>query len=131
MRLGLIVGALAAAACSTGPVAPAIASIDPTMGRSSSATPVTISGQGFAPRFDARFDASGTELDTSFSAYLGDTESIDVVWVDAGTLTADVPPGLARGTYELTVTLPNGADIALADAFTIVHSDDDDGEIDD
>ena len=50
---------------------------------------------------------------------LGATPLTSVTLVDATTLTATVPWGIAPGTYDLTVTDPDGGSGSLSGAFTV------------
>jgi len=89
---------------------PTVSAIVPATAPNDQDTPVTITGTGFAT------DATGTIQPT---ASLGDTALTDVTFVDATTLTATVPSGLAPGLYTLTVTNPDSGTASLTDAFTV------------
>ena len=78
-------------------------SIVPNHGPASSATDVLIVGAGFQTGVTVRLDA----------------DPITVVHVDATTVEATVPMGLASGTKTLVVKNPDGAPVTIAAAYTV------------
>ena len=94
---------------------PTVAIIDPASAYNDIDTAVTITGTLFAT------DATGT---VSPNASLSNTASgsvalTNVAFVDSATLTATVPWGMDPGTYDLTVTNPDGGSATLPAAFTV------------
>src|SRR5438046_2163206 len=90
--------------CSAPPPAP------PGRGFTGVALPITIAGTGFAAGVSTDFQhGNASAIDTTFHLRLetggGLTVSLDKGhWVDANTLTAEVPASAARGLYDLVVT---------------------------
>ena len=98
--------------------APAPLAVEPGMGVAGQAVDVVIHG-GFRPLVQLDFDRpSSSVVATSFDARLGDTPLEHVVWLDGSSLRATVPPSLAVGTWDLTVTDPRGERGTLAGAFS-------------
>ncbi len=89
---------------------PTVNAIGPSTAYNDIDTPVTITGTDFST------DATGTIPPT---ATLGTVALTDVSFVDATTLTAEVPWGMDPGTYVLTVTNPDGGSGSLSSAFTV------------
>jgi len=89
---------------------PTCSAIAPTSAPNDIDTAVTITGTGFAT------DGTGTIPPT---VSLGDRALIDVIVVDATTLTATVPWGMDPGVHTLAVTNPDGGSASLANAFTV------------
>ncbi len=85
--------------------APVVNGIAPATLPEDANTPVTIIGENF----------TATPL-----VKLGTTSLRDVVWVDASTLTALVPWGMAPGGYTLTVINPNDQSGSLPGAATVI-----------
>lgn len=101
-----------AASCSRNapaPAAPAPAVVEPPGGYTKSAVAVRIRGDSFVPAIDQQLGGgSHLEVSAAFRAWLGATELSSVQWIDATSLTALVPAGLASGIYPLTVEGPYG-----------------------
>ncbi len=89
--------------------APNVTSIVPNTGLNTTTTPVTISGNGFFATPTAR---------------LGFVALQNVTFVNATTLTATVPAGIAAGIYDLYVTNPGPPDPTgvLTNAFTVQNA---------
>ncbi|ACL66354.1 conserved hypothetical protein [Anaeromyxobacter dehalogenans 2CP-1] len=121
----LVVAALAALSCSSGPdgESPRPASVEPASAPSALATRVTIRGDGFLARPSTRLSGGGAAVDVRHRAWLGDVELEQVTWVDVHTLQATVPAGLAPGSRRLVVENALGRQGALEDAFEVVGAD--------
>ena len=105
------------------PQAPVPESIAPPTAPENTQTAVTITGRNFFPGVKVSYtDKSHSILDTSFSARLGDTQLIEVTYVDSGTLTATVPATLSPGIYDLVVSDPTDRIGKLDDAFTVTST---------
>ena len=94
---------------------PSVSTVAPISAPNDIDTPVTITGSGFA----AVMDGTGTVVLTAPTASLGATPLTNVTFVDSSTLTATVPWGMDPGTYDLTVTNPDGGSGSLSGAFTV------------
>ncbi len=118
----LLAIALAAAGCERRPeLDPRPVSLEPAGSDGAAPTPVVIRGTGFHAR--AVQDGAGgiSSADSTHRAWLDDTlELADVTWVDAFTLRATVPAGLALGPHSLTVENALGRRGRLEGAFTVI-----------
>jgi len=83
---------------------PMVSAIQPTSAYNDIDMPVTITGSDFV---------------STPTITLGSTALTDVAFVDATTLTATVPWGMDPGTYDLTVTNPDGGVGSLSAAYTV------------
>ncbi len=94
---------------------PTVSAIDPSAAYNDIDTSVTITGTNFAT------GAGGTIPPTVSLANTpsGSTPLTDVALVDATILTATVPWGMDAGTYDLTVTNPDGGTASQPAAFTV------------
>jgi hypothetical protein len=99
--------------------APVVNAIEPACGDSSTATPVTIRGALPAKVVISISDPDRSELDTTHRAWVGGVELTDVTWTSASELKAVVPPGIAAGTYGVTVQGPSGKKITREAAFEV------------
>jgi hypothetical protein len=131
MRLSttLLVAFIGGGCGGEGPPALSPEAVTPARGAEGSTTRVEITGQGLRPRLHVDFETparSRVEADFRaelFSAATGARVALQDVAPGAGdreVLTATVPPGLPRGTYELTVTDPRGREATLRAAFRVV-----------
>jgi hypothetical protein len=111
-------GALAGCARDRGTVPPSPSSVEPAFADARSDTPVVIRGSGFQVKAVVEVGAAA-RVDAGYRAWLGALELADVQWIDAGTLRARVPAGLAPGVYDLVVEGPFGRG-ALANAMEIL-----------
>jgi hypothetical protein len=100
------------------PGAPSPAGVVPAAGFATVDTLVEIVGEGFHVSA-SQASEGGSAVDATYRAWLGTTELLDVVWVDAGRLRARVPPGLAVGWHDLVVEGPYGRGM-LASAYRVV-----------
>jgi photosystem II stability/assembly factor-like uncharacterized protein len=91
------------------PVSLGIDSVQPDQIMNDLDTPVTIDGSGF----------SNTGGDPQ--AFLGRTALKDVQWVDEHTLTAQIPWGIAPGSYAMRVVNPDGEEISRSSAVTVAQ----------
>lgn len=114
----LAVASLGACAAHPPTAAPRPMAVAPASGFSAGGD-VVIAGESFEVRPVQRLSGRGSDVDARFRAWLGSTELVDVVWVDARTLRARIPPGLAVGGYDLTVEGPYGRGV-LAGAFEVL-----------
>lgn len=113
---------LGLAACRSGSRdAPLPTSIEPARALEGAPAAVTISGQGFSERVFTDFgQSSNSHADASWAARLGTTPLRQVRLTAEGTLTAEVPEGLAPGVYDLTVVSPWQGEGVLEKAFRVV-----------
>ncbi len=81
---------------------PSVSSISPGSGETGTSVKIT-----------------GTDFMSGASVNIGDTSVTTVVFVDSTELTATVPAGINPGTYDITVTNPNGKSAAKPDVFTV------------
>jgi hypothetical protein len=88
--------------------------INPAFGYAAADVPVTITGKNFLAK------PSGSGLDTTHQAWLGDTALQSVTWVDAQTLHATVPKGISAGVKDLRVRNAYDRDGVLAKAYTVL-----------
>jgi hypothetical protein len=108
--VGALLFAVGLTASAAVPVTPAVTKVEPSSGFNDIDTSVTITGTDFA------VDASGAPP----TVRLNDTPLTGATWVDTQTLTATVPWGVDVGTYDLTVTNPDGGEAdTLPAAFTV------------
>ncbi|TNF26935.1 MAG: hypothetical protein EP329_20315, partial [Deltaproteobacteria bacterium] len=91
-------------ACVAGPAAMAIDDISPDFGLAGEATPISITGRGFA---------DGATVLIGGRALEGTT------FVSSQVLTGAVPGDLNAGSYTVIVTNPGGASATLTDAFEV------------
>jgi hypothetical protein len=118
----LALGLAAAAGCTATPdLAPRPARLTPGGGPAGLAIAVTIAGDGFFPRAVQSASGGPASLDTTHRAWLDAVELADVTWVDAQTLRATVPAGLALGPHALTVENALGRRGTLAAAWTVIQ----------
>jgi hypothetical protein len=96
--------------------------VAPGRGFADSATPITISGDGFSVRTIESSSGGAPTLDETFQAWLDDQPLQDVRRVDEQTLSATVPAGLTPGAKALRVQGPFGTSGVLQDAFTVEGS---------
>jgi hypothetical protein len=90
--------------CVAAPVALAIDDISPDFGYAGEATPISITGRGFA--------AGATAL-------IGGQALTGTTFVSSSVLTGSVPAGLNAGSYTVIVANPDGASATLSDAFEV------------
>src|SRR5690242_3730388 len=114
----LMVG-LCLVGCTAGerPAPPSVTSVEPAVGFSGEAVPVTLHGECFFVR-GTRSIGKQSSVDATFSAYLGDIALEDVTFVNERTLTARVPQGVPPGRYALVVEGPYGRSEALPEAYS-------------
>jgi hypothetical protein len=99
---------------------PANLSVAPNVGYSGDALAVVISGTGFLAKVTQPQGGGAPVLDTQTRAWLGSTELNGVTWLGTTTLNATVPPGLAPGTYDLTVENALGNQGTAVGAYTVL-----------
>jgi hypothetical protein len=117
--LAATIASLAVAGCasSTGTPPPSPSSIEPVIADAGSDVPVVIRGSAFHVK--ATVDVGTTaRVDAGYRAWIGGQELADVRWIDVGTLSARVRPGVPPGRHDLAVEGPFGRG-ALASAFEI------------
>lgn len=93
---------------------PVVKAIDPAFGYAAAAVAVTITGDNFLAR------PEGGTLDTRHRAWLDGIELADVTWIDAHTLHATVPAGMASGAKTLRVENAYGRRGSLEAAFEVL-----------
>jgi hypothetical protein len=117
--------ALALAAGCVGPSelpAPSISSVEPSSGHASEPVPVVIRGEGFFARARQGLEQGQPSLiDATFRVWLDETELGEVRRVDASTLSALVPAGIAVGVHALKLEGPYGT-ASLPDAYRALGS---------
>jgi len=85
--------------------APMVTAIAPSIGVNDATTDVTVTGTNFV---------------ATPTVQIGTTSCINMVWVNATTLTATVPSGIVPSVYAVVVTNPDGQSGSLADGFTVI-----------
>ena len=94
----------------TQPVLPIVATITPSSGKNTQATPVTITGQNFTGVIAVRLDdTSATLLTGTISVGGGGTQITGL----------SVPQGVTGGEYNVIVTTPQGSNSSSAQLFTV------------
>jgi hypothetical protein len=93
--------------------------VEPAAGFTTVETIVEIAGEGFHLKGVQEVDG-GSVVDTRYRAWLGATELLEVAWLDARTLLARAPAGLAPGWHEVVVEGPYGRG-SLEDAYLAVE----------
>ena len=91
----------------TGSPPPTVTSVTPTSGWDQEDTRITITGEDFI---------------STPQVIIGTTSAKNVAFVDGTSITATVPAGMAAGTYDITVTNPNGLSGPLASAFMVSYN---------
>jgi hypothetical protein len=120
--VALVAALVAALGCASAPdLTPRPARLTPGGGAASVAATVTITGEGFFPRVVQSASGGLSSLDTTHHAWLDTVELADVTWVDARTLRATIPAGLALGPHALTVENALGRRGTLAAAWTVIQ----------
>ena len=71
---------------------------------------------------DTSVTITGADFAATPTVSLGSTPLTNVTLVDSTTLTATVPWGMDPGTYDLTVTNPDGGSGSLPGAFTVTRA---------
>jgi hypothetical protein len=121
--LCLALGGALATACggsqSSAGADPANLSIAPSAGFAGAAVPVSISGANFLIKVTQPSGGGTPTVDTQHRAWLGSVELADVTWVNANSLQATVPAGLAAGTYDLTVENALGGRGTASSAYVV------------
>jgi hypothetical protein len=102
-----------------GPSAPRPTGVQPAAGFAAGENAISIMGESFPVRAVQSVSSRGSEVDARYRAWLDATVLLDVVWVDARTLRARVPAGLALGRHDLTVEGPSGRAV-LAAAYEVL-----------
>ena len=82
---------------------PVIDSVRPNQGSSAEPNEITVNGRNF--QSGAKVSVGNTQLTTTF--------------VDGNLLRGEVPVGLAKGLYAVTVTNPDGGKATMANAYTV------------
>ncbi|OJT22505.1 hypothetical protein BO221_22285 [Archangium sp. Cb G35] len=90
----------------------------PAWGMSSAPVSVVIEGENFLPLATQHLGGKvPVTMDHHFEAFLGEVALEDVTWVDARTLRARVPAGIAQGWHVLKVVGPLGGHVELPRAY--------------
>ncbi|WNG58549.1 hypothetical protein F0U59_30245 [Archangium gephyra] len=110
-----------AAACDRSPASshdPRPLRMVPAWGMSSEPVSVVIQGENFLPLATQHLGGEvPVTMDHHFEAFLGEVALEDVTWVDARTLRARVPAGIAQGWHVLKVVGPLGGRVELPRAY--------------
>lgn len=112
------------------PVAPNVATVEPSLGLDEADTDIRITGRNFDPHVFTDFsDGEKSRVDATFRISLlrhdGSGEPVllePVTHVSAGALETRVPSGVSRGIYDLEIESPSGQRTVLTDAFQVVRS---------
>lgn len=101
--------------------APHLERVAPSQVFATEAQAVLLTGTSFTPRATLRWGGASNDvaLDTAFAVFADEQRLEDVVWVDAQTLTAVAPAGLAVGKHAVRVVDPYGVATTLADALEV------------
>lgn len=91
----------------TGTPPPTVTSVTPTSGWDQEDTKITITGEDFV---------------STPQVTIGTTSAKNVAFVDDTSINATVPAGMAAGTYDITVTNPDGFSGTLAGAFMVSYT---------
>lgn len=113
-----------AVACAPAPPAPELHTVSPGWGWTGEATDIAIVGKRLYPDVLVG-DPGDAQFESSFRVFLQTdppTELSAVQFVDTSTLAAEVPPGVAPGTYDLRVVTPAGAEATLDAAFRVTQT---------
>ncbi len=114
-----LLASIAALLCACAePPAPRLNVMVPGEGLRATPTEVSIRGEHLYPGVDDRYDGEEA-VSTTFAARLGDTALERVEWISERELAAVVPAGIAPGTHDLVVELPDGTSLELSRAFTV------------
>jgi hypothetical protein len=98
---------------------PIVEAVRPACGDNATATTVTVQGSLPVKPVISISDPSSSQLDTTYRAWIGETELASVRWTSANELTAVVPAGIPTGTYGITLESPFGARGAKDGAFQV------------
>ena len=85
----------------------------------------TVRGENFLPGATLDLDDGSLAAppdSTVFTVSLGQVELVEVLWVDAGTLTATLDQGLPVGPHALEVVTPGGDHLRLEGALQVVDA---------
>jgi hypothetical protein len=85
-----------------------VSSIEPACASDASETPITIRGTLPVKPVVSMSSSKESTVETGYRGWVGDVELTEVLWLDAATLTATVPAGIAAGVYALTIESPFG-----------------------
>lgn len=113
--------------CGTDVPDPLPDAMTPDHGYNGVETQVTISGRYFYPQVGIDAATGNPDPNNTFEAWL-ETDDVstrlsNVALVDFATLSAVVPDGLSRGSYDLRVEGPTGADGVLPAAFEVTDTE--------
>jgi hypothetical protein len=113
-RRGGLVALAAALACagSSSVPPPRPVAVEPAVAVAAAGAAVTIRGEAFFFAAVQSLDARESRVSGTHRAWAGDTELLDVEWIDESTLRARVPAGVAPGRYDVVVENAFGRGVA-------------------
>ncbi len=124
-----VVGGLVAcglvAGCSPAPSDPTVRRLVPDFGWTGEVTNVTLVGEHLFPEVVVGDKKDEAQINSSFQVVLETdppTQLDAVQFVDASTLTAEVPAGVAPGVYDVEVVTPSGSVAPLSQAFQVTET---------
>lgn len=121
MASAAVAAAVLLQACSvSGNTTPRPGTVEPSQGFTARPTRVVIRGEDFLVRPCQAASGGAPAVDSAFRAWLGSQQLEEVAWIDAQTIHATVPAGLAAGPYSLVVEGPFGRQGQLGSAFTVL-----------
>ncbi len=94
--------------------------IQPSEGLEGELVAVRIVGDGFHLRLHTDLDSKDVSA-ADIGAEIGDVPLSNLVLVGDGTIEAQIPASLARGSHDLLVTFPDGREATLAAAYTVIR----------
>lgn len=107
-------------ACQSGPAAPLLVSLTPSVVEQGNLTPMILSGN-FDPQVGVSFvSQQGSFVHTNYQVYFGATAFANVTYLDAHTLTATLPADASPGTYDVEVVAPGEAYSHLSNGLAIL-----------
>ncbi len=92
---------------------PIIISVEPSTAPNDLDTVIIISGTGFSATI------TNTQVITQPTVVLGNVQLNDATWITTTLITATVPWGMNTGSYDLTVTNPDGGTDRLTNAYNV------------
>lgn len=126
---------LLAGACGQATAVPRLNEVSPAVMEAGRGGPLELRGEGFLPAGAYDFDVPArSAFTTSVSAWLEQGELrvdlVDVTWLDAQVVQAQVPEGVSEGTWTVHLVTPRNLELSLQDALRLQASLPDAGELD-
>jgi hypothetical protein len=110
------------AACAERAPTPWLDRVEPSVVTRLAATPALVRGGDLLDGVEVSLDETPPAFDHTWSARVGGVDVGAVVRLDVDRLGITLPAGLALGTHDLEVTTPEGAELILAAAITVVEA---------